>query len=64
MQIPPSMEEPSEFIDEERDSLNDRSKREPGWDLVRFDLEDEPAVKDEGGRERKTQDRWDRRESR
>ncbi|MFN2443812.1 MAG: hypothetical protein ABR517_14150 [Thermoanaerobaculia bacterium] len=57
------MEEPSEFIDEERDSLDDRSRCEPGWDPVRFDLEDEPAVRDEGGREREAKDRWDRRES-
>lgn len=61
MQAPPAMEEPSEFIDEERDSLNDRSRGEPGWDPVRFDLEDEPVVRDEGGREREAKDRWGRR---
>ena len=38
------MEEASEFIDEQRDSLAGRSpETDPGWDLVRFDLEDEPA---------------------
>ena len=38
------MEEASEFIDEQRDSLAGRdSVTDPGWDLVRFDLEDEPA---------------------
>ena len=38
------MEEASEFIDEQRDSLAGLSpETDPGWDLVRFDLEDEPA---------------------
>ena len=38
------MEEASEFIDEQRDSLAGRSpETDPGWELVRFDLEDEPG---------------------
>jgi len=42
------MEEASEFIDEQRDSRAGRSpEADPGWDLVRFDLEDEPAAEGE-----------------
>jgi len=42
------MEEASEFIDEQRDSLTGGGpETDPGWDLVRFDLEDEPAVEGE-----------------
>ncbi|MFN2237775.1 MAG: hypothetical protein ABR524_00135 [Thermoanaerobaculia bacterium] len=38
------MEEASEFIDEQRDSRAGRGlEADPGWDLVRFDLDDEPA---------------------
>jgi hypothetical protein len=46
------MEEASEFIDEQRDSLAGRGPQtEPGWNLVRFDLEDDPEEgEDESGR--------------
>lgn len=46
MQTPPAMEEDTEFIDEKRDSLAGRGP-DPGWEPVRFDVEDEPAAEEE-----------------